>query len=59
MAPTVPLGKPLQLTDAELDALAVITPEDIQAAKALWSQAAPDKFKDLLNPILLDVTEEG
>jgi hypothetical protein len=59
MAPTVPLGKPLQLTDAELDALAVITPEDIQRAKALWSQAAPEQFKDLLNPILLDVTEEG
>lgn len=58
MPDRVPLGKPLDLTDAELDELAKITPADIQRARELWKQAAPDKFKTLLTPILLDVTEE-
>ena len=45
----VPLGKPLQLTDEELDILAQITPEDIEAAKKLWRKAAPAEFKRLLD----------
>lgn len=31
---TVPLGKPLDTPDEELDILALVTPEDIEAAKA-------------------------
>lgn len=45
----VPLGKPLELTEEELDALAEITPEDIEAAKRLWRKAAPAEFKNLLD----------
>ena len=33
-AKTVPLGKPLDTTDEELDMLALVTIEDIEAAKA-------------------------
>lgn len=32
--PTVPLGKPLNSTEDELDLLSLITPEDIEAARA-------------------------
>ena len=39
---TVPLGKPLELTDEEMDALAQITPEDIRAARELWIKANPE-----------------
>ncbi len=31
---TIPLGKPLNTPDEELDMLALVTPEDIEAAKA-------------------------
>ena len=47
-----PLGKPLPLTDAQLDELATITPEDIQKARRRWIESVPDEIKDLL-----DVTE--
>ena len=30
----VPLGKPLNTSDTDLDMLALVTPEDIEAAKA-------------------------
>ena len=49
MPPKIPLGKPLQLTDEELDAMAEITPEDIEKTKKLWRKVAPDKYKDLLD----------
>ena len=32
----VPLGKPLALTKADLERLSVVTPADIEAAKATW-----------------------
>jgi hypothetical protein len=54
----VPLGAPLPLSDADLDALATITPEDVRKAREFWKRHAPEEFKDLLEPILLDV-EEG
>ena len=44
----VPLGDPLELTDAELDALARVTPDDILAARELWMEANP-KLADLLD----------
>lgn len=45
----VPLGKPLDLTDEQLDELAQITPTDIEKAKALWRAHAPEEFQDLLD----------
>lgn len=45
----VPLGKPLQLSDDELDQLAVVTPADIEKAKAFWRANAPPKFQTLLD----------
>lgn len=48
MTPNVPLGKPLELTDEELNELAKITPEDIEAARKLWRKANPD-LADLLD----------
>jgi hypothetical protein len=48
----VPLGKPLELTDKQLDELAKVTPEDIKNARRLWIESVPDEIKDLL-----DITE--
>lgn len=52
MPDKIPLGKPLELTDKELDELAKVTPEDIQKARRLWIESVPDEIKSLL-----DVTE--
>lgn len=38
---TIPLGKPLQLTDEELDILAEVTEEDIAEAKKFVKENAP------------------
>lgn len=46
---SAPLGKPLPLTDAELDALAEITDDDIERARALWRRTVPPEFRDLLD----------
>lgn len=45
-----------KLTEAELDQLAEITPEDIEDAKASWRRNAPPEFRDLLDaaPIPLE-----
>jgi len=45
----VPLGKPLQLTDADIDRLSVITPMDIEEAKIAWRRNVPKKYKNLLD----------
>lgn len=45
----VPLGKPLDLTDEQLDQLAEVTPADIEKAKVFWRTHAPEKFRDLLD----------
>ena len=52
----VPLGKPLPLTDNDLDRLAEVTDADIERAAALWRQTVPDEFKDLLDA---EEIEEG
>ena len=49
MADKIPLGKPLELTDADLDELAKITPEDIQKARRLWITSVDDEIKSLLD----------
>jgi HK97 family phage portal protein len=43
------LGEPLNLSQYELDLLAEIAPDDIEAARALWHEAAPDGLEDLLD----------
>lgn len=50
----VPLGKPLPLSDDELDELSKITPEDIKRADELFKEANPD-LPDLLHTT--EVTE--
>lgn len=57
MADKVPLGKPLELTDADLDELSKVTAEDIKNAREFWHKHAPDKFTDLLDAVLVDVEE--
>jgi hypothetical protein len=47
--PNVPLGKPLELTDEELDILAEVTEEDIAAARKLWIKSVPADIKSLLD----------
>ena len=44
-----PLGKPLDLTDAELEELAKVTPKDIADARRLWIEAVDDEIKSLLD----------
>lgn len=48
MPDKIPLGKPLELTDEELDILSEIMPEDIEAARKLWKKANPE-LADLLD----------
>ena len=46
---TVPLGKPLELTDEELDILAEVTEEDIAEARRRWKKVVPAEIKSLLD----------
>jgi len=50
----VPLGKPLQLTDEQLDELSQVTPTDIEKAKQLWRNTAPPEFEMLLDAETID-----
>jgi hypothetical protein len=43
------VGKPLEWSDAEIDRLAQITPEDTASAKATYRRLAPKKAKRLLD----------
>jgi HK97 family phage portal protein len=43
------LGQPLNLTDEELRQLAEIHVEDVEAARELWREEAPDDLADLLD----------
>lgn len=45
----VPLGKPLELTDAQLDQMSEVTQTDIEKAKAFWRNNAPAEFETLLD----------
>lgn len=45
----IPLGTPLPLSDADLDELSRVTPEDIAKARELWIQAVPDELASLLD----------
>jgi hypothetical protein len=50
----VPLGKPLHLTDKQLDELSKVTPADIEKAKQLWRNTAPPAFETLLDAETID-----
>lgn len=50
----IPLGKPLKLTDEQLDQLAEVTPTDIEKAKVFWRTHAPEEFKTLLDAETID-----
>lgn len=51
MPPKVSLGKPLELTDKELDELAKVTDEDIQNARRLWIESVDEELKGLLDTV--------
>lgn len=55
----VPLGRPLQLTDEQLDQLAEVTPGDIEKAKAFWRANAPAEFETLLDAQTTEEEEES
>lgn len=44
-----PLGKPLPLSDQDLDMAALVTPQDIEQAKAHAAQFGTARFNALLN----------
>jgi hypothetical protein len=44
-----PLGDPIQWTDQELDAMAQVTPADIELAKEVWRANASPKYANLLD----------
>lgn len=46
--PRRPKGKPLDLTDEDLDALAEITEADILRAQQRWQRSADPQYKNLL-----------
>ena len=43
------VGKPIEWSDADIDRLAEITPEDTASAKATYRRLAPKKAKRLLD----------
>lgn len=54
----IPIGKPLDLTDEQLDELAEVTPADIVRAKVFWRTHAPEEFEDLLDAETIDEEPE-
>lgn len=45
---TVPIGKPLDTPDEELDLLALVTPEDVADAQATANQRMTKRGKELM-----------
>jgi hypothetical protein len=45
----IPLGRPLHLTDDQLEEMAKVTATDIEKSKQLWRNTAPPEFQDLLD----------
>ena len=50
----VPLGKPLNLTDKQLEDESRITEVDIEKARVFWHNHAPGKWKTLLDAQPID-----
>lgn len=47
--PTTARGKAPILTDADLEAMAEVSPEDIDETNAFWKRNAREDFKDILD----------
>jgi hypothetical protein len=45
----VPLGKPLAWTEAAVDALSQVSPQDVAEAQAAWRRDAPRGLSGLLD----------
>lgn len=45
----VPLGAPIVWTDAEMDALSAVAPEDLEAARQWWEQNAAPRYRGMLD----------
>lgn len=45
----VPIGKPLEWSEEDLDALSEVSAQDITEAQAAWRKDAPADFRDLLD----------
>ena len=58
-AKVIPLGKPLDTPDEDLDMLALVTPEDIEAAKADARARMGKKGAALLEAERAEVTEDA
>lgn len=48
------IGKPLELTPADLDMAAIVTPVDVAMARQLWQHAAPPVLVALLDAVMED-----
>ena len=57
-AKVIPLGPPLDTPDEELDMLALVTPEDIEAAKADGRARMGKKGAALLEAARVEVEDE-
>ena len=58
-AKVIPLGKPLDTPDEDLDMLALVTPEDIEAAKADARARMGKKGAALLEAARAEVVEDN
>lgn len=45
----VPLGKPLRLSDQQLDQMSQVTPLDIEKAAGFWRAHVSPRFRSLLD----------
>lgn len=54
----IPPGKPLELTDEQLDTLAAVTPTDIEKAKVFWRAHVPADFETLLDAQTVEEEEK-
>lgn len=46
---TDPQRTPIEWTDADLDALSTITPQDTEEARAWWKRNADPQYRELLD----------
>ena len=54
----VPLGPPLNTNESDMDLLALVTPEDIEDAKAAGRQRGTARGKGLLEVERVEIVEE-
>ena len=44
-----PMGKPIEWTEADIEKMSEVTPEDIEQAAERWREVASPKYKNLLD----------